>query len=1216
MKRILIATVSLAATPALAQSTFQDSCGSVDWFATCTFNNACGPGQNGCLNNWFASFGCGTDCPLPFPGSTTNVVIPAGPTITMSDGSADINSLDCNRPFTLGGSIRIRENSTIRAGLNWTRGGLSVVTPGTEYYFPAGSTLSISGADGKSIIAARLVLDQAAVWSGGSIGLGSGAQIVSNAFFNVNCDATISHTGGNAVSFENYGEFRKLAGAGTTIVGLTFNNYDEIIVSNGTVRMSNSGTCRGPITLDGPSVLETAFGNYNFAAGTSVQGAGLLRVNGQLNLLDPVTVDNIELLTSLNGPGDLRVLLDMHWRSGTMAGVGVTRIPSFAALRLTGNDGKTMINRQIANEGAMTITGGALNLSSSSVVNNSGTLDLQSDTSINFIGGSQSLVENSGTLRKSGGGGTSVIGATLNSTGAVDVRTGTLRLSNSGLANGPVSIAANSALEFAFGNYNLGDGASITGEGEARFNGGTNLLAMVPIENSELTTSLTGPGDLIVTDTMRWLSGSMAGGGVTCIPSFAALRLTGNDGKTMINRQIANEGAMTIAGGALNLSSASVVNNSGTLDLQSDTSINFVGGSQSFVENSGTLRKSGGSGTSIIGATFNSTGAVDVQSGTLRLSNGGISTGSFELSPAAVLDFSFGNYRFDTGSAVTGDGLARMNGTTILLDDVPFENVELTSRLVGPGDLVIQNQMLWTNGTMDSGGATVIPAEATLNISGSASKSLRNRTLSNAGHITVDGTGGIDASLGGGIVNDGLFDLLTSATISYSGGTLTSFENHGAFRKLGSASLSVMSGIPFNNHGRIELQAGTLRMSNSGTNFGQIDIAGGAVLETSFGTYRLADGSSVTGDGITLINGDVTILGDASVERLEVLANVRGSGNLHVTRDMNWSGASMLDSGTTTVEPAASLVVSGNNAKAVSGRTIRNRGNAAITGTGTIAFVSGGSFLNEGTLDLLTGNALVYQGGAACQVSNTGSISKKIGSGTSQIANMPLKNSGSIEVLGGSLVATNLVQSGGATRVTDGATLQCTQPMSLGGGTLSGSGQVIGSVTNTAGRTQPGDGIGRLSVSSNYSQGSSAVLDIEIDGTGAATGHDQLAIGGAATLGGELQLTFAGGFTPQPGDSFTVLTAASINGTFVSVVGAGQFDVAYMPTSVVVTVVAPPCVGDLNGDLQVNLTDLSTLLANFGLSGGATLAQGDLNGDGNVNLTDLALLLGNFGLNC
>lgn len=53
--------------------------------------------------------------------------------------------------------------------------------------------------------------------------------------------------------------------------------------------------------------------------------------------------------------------------------------------------------------------------------------------------------------------------------------------------------------------------------------------------------------------------------------------------------------------------------------------------------------------------------------------------------------------------------------------------------------------------------------------------------------------------------------------------------------------------------------------------------------------------------------------------------------------------------------------------------------------------------------------------------------------------------------------------------------------------------------------------------------------------------------------------------------------------------------------------------GDLDGNGCVNLNDLTALLAHFGLTSGATLADGDTDGDGDVDLSDLAALLGNFG---
>ena len=61
---------------------------------------------------------------------------------------------------------------------------------------------------------------------------------------------------------------------------------------------------------------------------------------------------------------------------------------------------------------------------------------------------------------------------------------------------------------------------------------------------------------------------------------------------------------------------------------------------------------------------------------------------------------------------------------------------------------------------------------------------------------------------------------------------------------------------------------------------------------------------------------------------------------------------------------------------------------------------------------------------------------------------------------------------------------------------------------------------------------------------------------------------------------------------------------------------AAPCPADLDGSGQVDLTDLSIQLANFGLTGGAGPEDGDLDGDQDVDLTDLSLLLAAFGTLC
>jgi len=60
--------------------------------------------------------------------------------------------------------------------------------------------------------------------------------------------------------------------------------------------------------------------------------------------------------------------------------------------------------------------------------------------------------------------------------------------------------------------------------------------------------------------------------------------------------------------------------------------------------------------------------------------------------------------------------------------------------------------------------------------------------------------------------------------------------------------------------------------------------------------------------------------------------------------------------------------------------------------------------------------------------------------------------------------------------------------------------------------------------------------------------------------------------------------------------------------------VTAPIPGDLDGDGDVDLSDLAQLLGNYGMTGGAEYEDGDLDGDGDVDLSDLAALLGNYGI--
>ena len=62
--------------------------------------------------------------------------------------------------------------------------------------------------------------------------------------------------------------------------------------------------------------------------------------------------------------------------------------------------------------------------------------------------------------------------------------------------------------------------------------------------------------------------------------------------------------------------------------------------------------------------------------------------------------------------------------------------------------------------------------------------------------------------------------------------------------------------------------------------------------------------------------------------------------------------------------------------------------------------------------------------------------------------------------------------------------------------------------------------------------------------------------------------------------------------------------------------VPEPCLGDLDGDRDIDLADLAQLLSNYGTASGAVYEDGDLDGDGDVDLSDLAALLAHYGETC
>ncbi len=165
-------------------------------------------------------------------------------------------------------------------------------------------------------------------------------------------------------------------------------------------------------------------------------------------------------------------------------------------------------------------------------------------------------------------------------------------------------------------------------------------------------------------------------------------------------------------------------------------------------------------------------------------------------------------------------------------------------------------------------------------------------------------------------------------------------------------------------------------------------------------------------------------------------------------------------------------------------------------------------------------------------------------------------------------IANSGKQTGGITQINSGGTLRVSGGSGkwvLDEGALTGTGTLDASL-DAQGTIAPGSVLGTLRVTGNAQFGNEAQLSIEIGGT-SGDALDVLAIGGTTSLDGELHITLANGFRPDPAQAFTILTSSAVSGAFANAPldggryttadGLGSFQIGYMPGSVVLTAFVP-----------------------------------------------------------
>ncbi len=206
--------------------------------------------------------------------------------------------------------------------------------------------------------------------------------------------------------------------------------------------------------------------------------------------------------------------------------------------------------------------------------------------------------------------------------------------------------------------------------------------------------------------------------------------------------------------------------------------------------------------------------------------------------------------------------------------------------------------------------------------------------------------------------------------------------------------------------------------------------------------------------------------------------------------------------------------------------------------------------------------------------------------------------------------------------VVSSGTLTSADTISVGPhGTVEGNAQINATLHN-GGTLAPGvssspsNNVGTLHLSGSYLQTAAGALDIQL---GSATGFDKLAITGAATLGGALNVSLTGGFTPSTGQTFDLLTATGgVTGQFSSfnlpsllTGGHGPFwNVVYTSTDVILKLITPPT-GDYNHNGVVDAADYVVWRDELGRTGINLPADGD--GDNTITQNDYNIWRANFG---
>lgn len=1014
--------------------------------------------------------------------------------------------------------------------------------------------------------------------------------------------------------------------AGTaTVHSITMTGDDRLAITGGDLGVVADATLRdftqsagsfasqGTVTVTGNALLS---GGLQYAPGTT-RLAGSTVVNGIMDLDQGRTLQNAATGALTLNSGFIRLGASggntlqndgLLVASGDGAGIVVDG-PSGGAFNNAGTFLKsgssaghvTQIRSPFNNVGRVEVQTGVLSLQGGG--SHSGQSSLAPGTTLRFDGGVHMLDAASNI---DGAGATlAVVSGAVNAGGALAVD----RFVQSG---GEFTAGTSySFTNLAHTGGTLAGTGDITVTGDATLTGGR--------QEGPGTTRLQGAGSIggsLELDAGRILHNAATGvltltdGSVNVDSSqLAGSGTLQNDGLFVVSGDAAGLILRTGSGGAFNNAGIfrktgsaaghvsevrAVFNNAGTVDVQT-----------------GELKLSGG-GTH--------TGNFDLAPGT-TLSFG------FEGGRTQTLDAS--SRVIGAGSTLSVTGLLNANGTIAVEHYVQSSgsfiatnNYSFTSLthsggvLGGSGDITVTGNASLGNGTQIGAATTHLQGAGDLS---SAFALDAGRVLHNAANASLTWTAGalnLDSSTvtgSGTLRNDGLFVASGdgAALMMQSGrfGESGNFINTGTFRKAGSSAGHVSEiRTRFQNSGTVDVQSGTLSLTAGGTHTGVFNLAAGTTLDFGLGTHTLDAASSIVGADATLsvtssnpiafgtVNANGTIAvgnyhqsagrfivgGSLTVtDAVHTGGTLGGTGDLVVTGNATLGGGTVVGTsvfgGATQTGPGitrlqGTSIISGVKFAIGEGRTLHNAAtgtvdwNAAAINLNTGGGTAVGTLHNDG-LFVASGDAadLITQSSFGGTFRNAGTF-RKTGSAVGDVTTIvtAFENSGTVDVRTGVLALDGPgFSNDGTIGVAAGATFRKTGGSFTNNGTLTGNGTFDSAAALTnAGVIDPGTGIGSLTVAGGLTQTATGLFDIDL---GSLSSFDTVSILGDVNFDGTLRISSLGGYNPNGGDSFTLITfddgvadASDRSGVFDALVWSGfdpgiSFTAVYLDHAVVLT---------------------------------------------------------------